>query len=77
VKNNDPVNLQTSEKEIGESTGETKLNIIRTIEVEDNKNDLVKQLVAKKTEKTPIKVVKKTEVKTTSLFLRYNKLVSP
>jgi hypothetical protein len=76
VKNNDPVNQQTSEKEIGESSGETKLNIIRTIEVEDSKNDLVKQFVAKKTEKAPVKVVKKTEVKTTSLFLRYNKLVS-
>ncbi len=40
-----------------------------------SKDELLKQLVSKKVEKTAVKVVKKMEIKTTSLFLRYNKLV--
>jgi hypothetical protein len=66
---------QSSEKELGE-TGETKLNIIRTIDVEGGKDDLLKHFVNKKAEKATTKVVKKTEVKTTSLFLRYNKIAA-
>lgn len=66
---------QSSEKDLGE-TGEAKLNIIRTIDVEGGKDDLLKHFVYKKTEKATTKVVKKTEVKTTSLFLRYNKIAA-
>lgn len=37
---------------------------------------MLQQLVNKKTEKTAVKATKKLEVKTTALFLRYNKLAS-
>lgn len=66
---------QSSEKELGEA-GEAKLNIVRTIDVEGGKDDLLKHFVNKKTEKAATKVLKKTEIKTSSLFLRYNKLAS-
>jgi len=39
--------------------GEAKLTIIRTIDVDENKNEMVKQSVSKKTEKVADKVVKK------------------
>ena len=67
---------KSSEVETGENNQETRLNIVRTIELDESKKDIVKQLVNKKTEKVASKVVKKTEVRTTSLFLRYNKLRS-
>lgn len=64
-----------SEKDLGE-LGEARLNIVRTIDVEEGGSDIVKQLVSKKTDKVASKVVQKVESKTTSLFLRYNKLRS-
>lgn len=51
------------------------MNIVRTIEVKGGKEELL-QLVNKKTEKTAVKVMKILEVKTTALFLRYNKIAS-
>lgn len=69
------IGLQSSEKDLGENT-EARLNIVRTIDVEGGKDDLLKHFVNKKTEKATTKVFKKTEVKTTSLFLRYNKLTA-
>lgn len=56
--------------------GETKLNIVRTIDVDETKGDSKKQMVHKKTEKLITKSIKKTELKTTSLFLRYNKITT-
>lgn len=53
-----------------------KLNIIRTIDVEGGKDDVLKNFVSKKAEKTVTKLVKKVETKTTSLFLRYNKIIN-
>ena len=44
--------------------------------MEGGKEELLQQLVNKKTEKTAVKALKKLEVKTTALFLRYNKLAS-
>jgi hypothetical protein len=70
------VGQHISEKELAEGTADTKLNIIRTIDVESGKEDMLKHLVNKKTEKVPIKVLKKISAKTTSMFLRYNKFVS-
>lgn len=52
------------------------MNIVRTIDLDEGKTDLVKQFVNKKTDKVATKVVQKAELKTTSLFLRYNKLRS-
>lgn len=37
---------------------------------------MLKHLVNKKTEKAPTKILKKTLIKTTTLFLRYNKFLS-
>ena len=50
------------------------MNIVRTIEVEEVKKDTVKQFIHKKAEKAVNKAVHKTEQRTTSVFLRYNKL---
>lgn len=47
---------------------------MRTIDLDEGKSDLVKQLVNNKADKVASKVVQKAEFKTTSLFLRYNKL---
>jgi hypothetical protein len=47
---------------------------VRTIEVDESRKDIVKQLASKKTEKVASKMVHKAESRTTSLFLRYNKL---
>lgn len=52
------------------------MNIVRTIDVEGGKDDLLKHFINKKTEKAATKVIKKTEIKTTSLFLRYNKITA-
>ena len=52
------------------------MNIIRTIELDESKTDFSKQTQSKKTEKPISKVTKKPEVRTTSLFLKYNKLTS-
>lgn len=64
---------KTSEKDIGDAT-DSKLNIVRTIEFEETRPEIVKQMASKKVEKVPSKATLKVKTRTTALFLRYNKL---
>lgn len=66
-----------SENELTEQLSDPKLNIIRTIEVIDTKiHESVKNSNSKNAEKQERKEVLQVHPKTTSLFLRYNKLTS-
>jgi hypothetical protein len=44
--------------------------------VDESKGDLIKQMMSKKTERVAVKVLKKAEIRTTALFLKYNKIGS-